>query len=148
MNLRNPREYCEALLKIRTKEQKLAPLRFNEAQEHLYGVIREQARQGKPIRLIVLKGRQEGISTVTEGLMFQDAATRANVKTLIVAHDASATATASTASGYLGYSLVYIKFISGLMCCFGSRQVHNSMRFRVKIFSQLNDSTACAYCRI
>lgn len=92
MNLRNPREYCEALLKIRTKEQKLAPLRFNEAQEHLYGVIREQARQGKPIRIIVLKGRQEGISTVTEGLMFQDAATRANVKTLIVAHDASATA--------------------------------------------------------
>lgn len=91
MNLRNPKEYCENLLMIRTKEQKLAPLRFNEAQSNLYDVIRQQAALGKPIRIIVLKGRQEGISTVTEGLMFQDAATRPNVKTLIVAHDASAT---------------------------------------------------------
>lgn len=91
VNLRNPREYCEHLLRIRTKEQKLSPLIFNEAQEHLYGVIRQQAAAGKPIRIIVLKGRQEGISTVTEGLMFQDTVTRPNVKTLIVAHDTTAT---------------------------------------------------------
>lgn len=91
MNLRNPKEYCENLLMIRTKTQQLAPLRFNEAQSNLYAVIRQQAALGKPIRIIVLKGRQEGISTLTEGLMFQDAATRPNVKTLIVAHDASAT---------------------------------------------------------
>ena len=91
MNLRNPREYCENLLRIRTKEQKLSPLVFNEAQQHLYGVIRQQAAAGKPIRIIVLKGRQEGISTVTEGLMFQDTVTRPNVKTLIVAHDTTAT---------------------------------------------------------
>lgn len=92
MNIRNPKEYCEALLRIRTKQQKIAPLRLNEAQEHLYGVIRKEAAGGKPIRLIVLKGRQEGISTVTEGLMFQDTATRSGVKTLIVAHDTQATA--------------------------------------------------------
>lgn len=91
MNLRNPKEYCENLLMIRTKKQALVPLRFNEAQSNLYDVIRQQAALGKPIRIIVLKGRQEGISTVTEALMFQDAATRPNVKTLIVAHDASAT---------------------------------------------------------
>ena len=91
VNLRNPREYCEHLLRIRTKEQKLSPLIFNEAQQHLYGVIRQQAAAGKPIRIIVLKGRQEGISTVTEGLMFQDTVTRPNVKTLIVAHDTTAT---------------------------------------------------------
>ena len=91
VNLRNPKEYCENLLRIRTKEQKLSPLVFNEAQQHLYGVIRQQAAAGKPIRIIVLKGRQEGISTVTEGLMFQDTVTRPNVKTLIVAHDTTAT---------------------------------------------------------
>ena len=92
MNLRNPKEYCENLLWIRTKKQTMAHLRFNDAQENLYGVIRQQAAQGKPIRLIVLKGRQEGISTVTEGLMFQDTVTRPNVKTLIVAHENTATA--------------------------------------------------------
>lgn len=92
MNLRNPREYCENLLWIRTKKQTLTKLRFNDAQNNLYDVIRQQAAQGKPIRLIVLKGRQEGISTVTEALMFQDTVTRPNVKTLIVAHESTATA--------------------------------------------------------
>ena len=92
MNLRNPKEYCENLLWIRTKKQTMARLRFNDAQNNLYGVIRRQAAQGKPVRLIVLKGRQEGISTVTEGLMFQDTVTRPNVKTLIVAHENTATA--------------------------------------------------------
>lgn len=92
MNVKNPREYCENLLRIRTKQQKIAPLKLNEAQEHLYGVIQREAAAGKPIRLIVLKGRQEGISTVTEGLMFQDTVTRSGVKTLIVAHDTQATA--------------------------------------------------------
>lgn len=92
VNLRNPREYCENLLWIRTKKQTLTKLRFNDAQNNLYDVIRRQAAQGKPIRLIVLKGRQEGISTVTEALMFQDTVTRRNVKTLIVAHESTATA--------------------------------------------------------
>ena len=91
MNLRNPKEYCEKLLVIRDKKQKLVPLRFNEAQDNLYAVMRQQAALGKPIRIIILKGRQEGISTVTEALMFQDAATRPNVKTLIVAHNSDAT---------------------------------------------------------
>ena len=91
MNLRNPKEYCEKLLVIRDKKQKLVPLRFNEAQNNLYDVIRQQAVLGKPIRIIILKGRQEGISTLTEALMFQDAATRSNVKTLIVAHNSDAT---------------------------------------------------------
>lgn len=91
MNLRNPKEYCESLLVIRNKKQELVPLRFNEAQSNLYAVIRQQAALGKPIRIIILKGRQEGISTVTEALMFQDTVTRPNVKTLIVAHDSGAT---------------------------------------------------------
>ena len=68
MNLRNPKEYCESLLVIRNKKQELVPLRFNEAQSNLYAVIRQQAALGKPIRIIILKGRQEGISTVTEAL--------------------------------------------------------------------------------
>lgn len=68
MNLRNPKEYCESLLVIRNKKQELVPLRFNEAQSNLYAVIRQQAALGKPIRIIILKGRQEGISTVTGGV--------------------------------------------------------------------------------
>lgn len=53
VDLRNPKAYCEHLLRIRTKEQKLLPLVFNEAQEHLYSVIRREAAAGKPIRISI-----------------------------------------------------------------------------------------------
>lgn len=77
---------------IRDKKQRMVPLKFKPAQENLYNIIKEEHQAGRPVRLIVLKGRQEGISTVTEALMFQDAATRPLVRTLIVAHRDDATA--------------------------------------------------------
>ena len=91
VNIRNPREYCENYIKIRDKKQRLVPLKFNPAQQNLYEIIKEEHAAKRPVRLIVLKGRQEGISTGTEALMFQDAATRPMVNTLIVAHQDKAT---------------------------------------------------------
>ena len=92
VNLRNPRQYCENFIKIRDKKQQLVQLKFNPSQEQFYEIIREEHRTGHPVRLIVLKGRQLGISTETEALMFQDAATRPMVKTMIVAHRDDSTA--------------------------------------------------------
>ena len=92
VNIRNPKEYCEAYLKIRDKKQRLIPLQFNPAQEALYEAIKKEMRAGRPPRIIVLKGRQQGISTGTEALMFQDSATRPMVNTLIVAHRDDSTA--------------------------------------------------------
>lgn len=86
VKLKNPKWYCENLLYIRDKKQQLVRLKFKPAQENLYQIIKEEHEAGRPVRIIVLKGRQEGISTVTEGLMFQDAATRPMVGTLIMAH--------------------------------------------------------------
>lgn len=86
LNFRNPKVYLENFIWIRNKQQKLQKLVLNPAQENLYGVIREEHQAGRPVRIIVLKGRQEGISTETEALMFQDAATRPLVNTLIMAH--------------------------------------------------------------
>lgn len=92
MNLRNPREYCENLLYIRDKKQRLVKLKFKPAQVNLYEAIKKELQAGRPPRMIVLKGRQEGISTSTEALMFQDSATRPMVNTLIVAHRDDSTA--------------------------------------------------------
>ncbi len=92
INIRNPKEYCESLLYIRDKKQQLVKLKFKPAQENLYSIIKEEHKAGRPVRLIVLKGRQEGISTATEALMFQDSATRPLVNTLIVAHRDDSTA--------------------------------------------------------
>ena len=68
LNWRNPRVYLENFLYIRNKRQQLQKLTLKPAQENLYQVIREEHLAGRPVRLIVLKGRQEGISTVTEAL--------------------------------------------------------------------------------
>lgn len=86
VNIRNPKEYCENFIKIRDKKQKLVQLKFKPAQNNLYEAIKAEISAGRPPRMLVLKGRQEGVSTLTEALMFQDSATRPMVNTLIVAH--------------------------------------------------------------
>ena len=91
LNIRNPRTYCETFLKIIDKQQELVPLHFKPAQTLLYEVIREEHAKGKPVRIVVLKGRQLGCSTMIEGIFFADSATTPNASTLIMAHDDDAT---------------------------------------------------------
>lgn len=85
------KEYIEKFLKIRTKDMKIIPFKFNAPQEKLYNAIKAQAEQGKPIRIIVLKARQMGFSTETEGIIFKSTATKKNITAGIVAHELSAT---------------------------------------------------------
>ena len=70
---------------------KIIPFKFNAPQEKLYNAIKAQAEQGKPIRIIVLKARQMGFSTETEGIIFKSTATKKNITAGIVAHELSAT---------------------------------------------------------
>lgn len=92
MNLLNVREYMENFLKIRTKEGQLIPFRMNKPQRRLYQTIKEQWDAGKPVRIIILKARQMGFSTVTEAILFVLTATRFYIESMIVAHKDEATA--------------------------------------------------------
>ena len=85
-------DYIESCLKIKTKSGTVVPFRLNDAQRKLYAVAKRQQDAGKPVRLIILKARQLGFSTLTEGLIFHVCATRKNVNALIVAHREDATA--------------------------------------------------------
>ena len=91
LNVKNAKQYIEKFLKIKTKNNEIVPFTLNEPQKRLYDVIRQQARQKKPIRLIILKARQMGFSTLTEALIFHRTATKANVNSLIIAHKDDAT---------------------------------------------------------
>lgn len=84
-------DYIESCLKIKTKSGTVVPFRLNDAQRKLYAVAKRQQDAGKPVRLIILKARQLGFSTLTEGLIFHACATRRNVNALIVAHREDAT---------------------------------------------------------
>lgn len=86
------KDYIENCLKIKTKSGTVVPFRLNDAQKKLYAVAKKQQDAGKPVRLIILKARQLGFSTLTEGLIFHACATRRNVNALIVAHREDATA--------------------------------------------------------
>ncbi|NCC19217.1 MAG: hypothetical protein EOM29_09790 [Bacteroidia bacterium] len=87
----NTRVYIEEFLKIRNKRAEIIPFNLNAPQRRLYDALAAQRRAGKPMRAIVLKARQEGISTLTEAMIFKRAVTSKNHKAAIVAHTEQST---------------------------------------------------------
>ena len=92
INLRNPREYIETFLRIRTKDGQEIKLTLKPAQLKLYAAVKAQADAGKPVRVIVLKARQMGFSTLISALLFHACATQENRAGLFLAHVSEATA--------------------------------------------------------
>lgn len=87
----NTKKYIENELWIRTKDSQIIPFVINKPQQKLYDAIKKLHEQGNPIRIIILKARQMGFSTLTEGLIFKRTATKHNVYSGIVAHKEDAT---------------------------------------------------------
>lgn len=83
--------YIQTFLKIIDKKGKTVPLVLNEPQKRLYETIKEQWNQKKPVRIIILKARQMGFSTLTGAIIFWMAATAYYVRCMIVAHKEDAT---------------------------------------------------------
>ena len=88
----NTLKYIENLLKIRTKEGKIASFHLNKAQKKLYQTIQNQRQKhpNEPVRIIILKARQLGFSTVTGGILFKQTGTKTMIDTAIVAHTSEA----------------------------------------------------------
>ena len=87
----NTKLYIEEYVKIRDKKSKIIPLKFNEPQLQYYNIIKEQKEKHKPVRIIILKARQMGFSTATEGIFFKETVTKPNINTAIVAHKEDST---------------------------------------------------------
>jgi hypothetical protein len=68
--------------------QNLVPLVPREVQWKVREPIVEAERKGTPARVIILKARREGVSTITQATFFHRAATRKHVHALTVAHAA------------------------------------------------------------
>lgn len=87
----NTRKYIENYLKIKDKNSQIIPFILNEPQLELYNTIKELKKQHKPVRIIILKARQMGFSTLTEGILFKEVVTKHNVTAGIITHEAKAT---------------------------------------------------------
>lgn len=83
--------YATKCLTIKEKKGGLAPFELNRAQLYLHARLSEQLEIAGMIRALVLKGRQQGASTYTEGRFFHRTTHRRGVKAFILTHHTKAT---------------------------------------------------------
>lgn len=87
----NTKKYIESYLKIVDKNFQLIDFKLNKSQLRLYNIVKKQTEANKPVRIIILKARQMGFSTLIEGILFKIAATTPYVKAGIIAHNVETT---------------------------------------------------------
>jgi hypothetical protein len=82
--------YAPNMLKIRTKDGQLIKFNLNTMQKKIDATIERLKAEGKPTRIIILKYRQGGASTYTEGRIFHATSMSKLTNSLIVAHEEAA----------------------------------------------------------
>lgn len=86
-------EYCELNLKIRMKSGKMIPLKEKGkpfkfgAQTILVEHVLEKLVNDEPLRFIILKARQQGVSTVIEALIYWWTSTHKGQQSKVIAHN-------------------------------------------------------------
>ena len=86
--------YAEKCLKIRTKDRGVQPFLLNPAQRILHEVVMRQLERTGRVRIIIVKGRQMGLSTYVGGRMFSQVSQTLPGqarKAIVVTHKAEST---------------------------------------------------------
>jgi len=88
--------FAPRCLKILTKPNEhgkveILPFKFNAAQKHIHKRIEQQRSEFGYVRAIILKGRQQGASTYTEGRFYWKTTQNKGEKTYILTHSKEAT---------------------------------------------------------
>ncbi len=80
--------FAKEQLKIRSKSGMIIPFELNKAQLYLLSRVQEQLKRTGKIRIAVLKGRQQGLSTFIGGYLYHQTLLKPGTLTFIFAHDA------------------------------------------------------------
>lgn len=83
--------YASRCLRIRTKEGRVDGFELNQAQAYLHSRLEKQRSETGKVRALVLKGRQQGISTYVGGRFYHKATHRKGQRVFILTHEDSAT---------------------------------------------------------
>ena len=83
--------YAKSALKIRTKEGEIAPLVLNPAQKVLQEAVDKQMASEGKIRIIILKARQQGLSTYVGGYLYFSVSQNKARKAMVISHTADST---------------------------------------------------------
>jgi hypothetical protein len=106
--------YAYKCLYIRTKDAKIVPFAFNAAQLYLHKQLEEQKLKTGKVRAIILKGRQQGISTYVAARFYHIVSHRTGYRAFIMAHLQGATDNLfEIVKRYHDYCPIQIKPIEG-----------------------------------
>lgn len=83
--------YAEAALIVRSKAGTLEPLILNSSQRYVHERLERQLRETGKVRAIILKGRQQGVSTYTEGRFYWKTTHGFGLRAFILTHEDAAT---------------------------------------------------------
>lgn len=83
--------YSGKALKIRSKSGAIEPFTLNQAQLYLHGRLEAQKEQTGKVRALVLKGRQQGISTYIGGRFYHRTTHNRGLRCFILTHEQEAT---------------------------------------------------------
>ena len=83
--------YSRWCLQIKTKEGALSPFILNRAQEYLHKKVEEQKNATGRVRVLILKGRQQGMSTYIAGRFYWLTTRNKGKSTFILSHQSDTT---------------------------------------------------------
>lgn len=84
--------YSRNALFIRPKAGDIVPFQLNKAQKFVHACLEQQLKEKGKVRALVLKGRQQGVSTYVEGRFYWKTTHRRGVRAYILTHEAESTA--------------------------------------------------------
>lgn len=90
-NKNNFKDFAKDQLRIITKDasQGYVEFEFNEAQTKIHKAIEKQIKEKGRVRALVLKARQQGISTYTAGRVFWKTFYTPHTRSVVIAHDSA-----------------------------------------------------------
>ena len=83
---------CLSMLKIQDKNRRLVPLSLNRTQTKIVNAAYQMKEAGRPVRILELKGRQQGSSTGIGAYCFLRTLCEANTNSLIITEEKSGSA--------------------------------------------------------
>jgi len=83
--------YSKSALKIRTKDGDIKSLNLKPAQRILQKAVEDQMETEGKVRIIILKARQQGLSTYVGGYLYFNVSQRKACKAMVVTHHSDST---------------------------------------------------------
>lgn len=83
--------YAPKVLKIRKKSGDVSAFTLNKAQMYIHNCLEQQKKNTGKVRAIILKGRQQGASTLIGGRYYWQVTHRKGVRAFILTHEAEST---------------------------------------------------------